>query len=272
MHGISPRNYSLTPQQQKTSAEISREIPELPVVLSELISEMAVPDFEMAMEKLELNKNGEAIPTQRTLQIIACIERALTAPSSECDPKIKATVFHNAGVESSDKNRMERYLIQIINGLKSKGRQIILDDIELDNVNFSMQGIDFSGISARRAVFASVSMKSLNLEAADFTDASFTECPMVWTNLNNVNFTNARFSMVYFHEAEAHGLIGNQLDVFKQVETRKQDSEQDGTAPVGNIIFLGGLVESAIADAETFTLPTKCSGQGRHPLFNCSRP
>lgn len=53
MHGFSPRDYSLTARQIQISTEVLRSVPELPVPLTDLISQMAMPDFSLACQALD---------------------------------------------------------------------------------------------------------------------------------------------------------------------------------------------------------------------------
>ena len=260
MHGITPINHSLTLLQRQTSAKISDAMPAFPTAVSDLISEMAVPDFSLALQALELDRAGEAVQNEKNQKIISMIELALTSPSSECDPLIKAAVFKNASENLPPfPQRMNPYLATIINGLKRKGQQIILDDVVLRDLNLSwIQPIDFGGMSAKRAVFENVSMNYLQLERADFTGAHFFRTSLECALLNKANIVNARFSQVSFRNTQVCELTANQSTIFKLCSGREQMTILDEARMVRLASsYLKGINIFAIPDSEKFTLPAQ---------------
>lgn len=266
MQGLSPRLYSLTARQIETSKQISDALPDLPITLSDLISEMAAPDYSLASQALELDTEGEVIQNPQNLNIIAHIELALTATSSECDPVIKSAIFQNANEPvyfGSTFGRVRPYLINIFHELKSRNQQINLDDVVVkDTILFSSKGINLGGMSARRARFENINMDSLDLSNADFTDAVFVDVSLRDANLSHVHIIDASFFHVYFGDTLANGLTGNQSAIFSAVRSDSSAHSLE-QLPAGDSVFRfarfvpGGSGVTAVPDRTAFTIPKK---------------
>jgi len=266
MQGLSPRPYSMTLQQTQTSTAVTEAVQELPTTVADLISQMAVPDFSLAAQTLELDKYGEVIQNQGNLDILAAIESALTSPSSECDPKIKSQIFTNAtkthGVLSFVYGQycitgmLRSYLTQILNALTKNGLQINLDDVVLTNLDLSHieDRIDLRGMSARQAQFSNINMRFLKLDGADFTGATFTDINLSHANLSNADITGATFSNVQFGRTLACAMTGNQTAI-KGISAVENDFAYliDDSVSRTASTYLNGMFLSAAPDTDKFT-------------------
>ena len=257
MQGLSPRPHSLSPQQIQISNTIAETVTELPTTVTDLISEMAVPDFSIATIAPELTLCGTVMQTERNRQIVLHIDMALTAPSSECDPRIKAQIFDTAAQPGSTGRTIKPYLIELINKFQEKGLQLNLDDVELNRFNFVTEYASFfNDMSAQRATFANLAMRRVNLRNADLTGAKFFNSDLSHANFSKANITNATFSNVTFQSTEACELIGNQSTLANIYESHPVLMSVNGEVCTADRTFLTGYVESAVPDRETFTLPT----------------
>ena len=261
MQGLSPVNRALTPLQRQTSVTLSDTVPDFPTAVADLISQFAMPDYSEALQPLELDQYGEILLNERNQQIINMIELALTAPSSECDPKIKVAVLQLAHVNvAQEPVRLRNYIANIINGLARRGQPIILDDVVLKGLTMKAFGvpINLSGMSAKRARFENMDMSYLKMELADFSDAQFFDTNLEAAIVNKATITNARFSNVYFRHTEACELIGNQSVIFKSCSVRNECTILDEVEAVREAsAYLYGRQIFAIPDSEHFVLPAK---------------
>lgn len=258
MHGFSPRDFSLTARQLQTSAAVSIALPELPTSLSDLVSQMAVPDFSPATQMLELSSDGVILQNHSNLQIISSIELALTASSSDCDPAIKATIFVNASKESRTGIKIVPYLAQIINTLKLKGLQIILDDVVLNNMDMNLAtDMDLSGMSARGTTFDKIDMPCLKMDSVDFTGARFIDTSLRWANISKSIITDAWFFNVEFHGTEASELTGNQSGIFDCGSTDRNMLVQDDVTYQFDDVILHGENVNAFPDMKSFIFPER---------------
>ncbi len=260
MHGLSPINHSLTLLQRQTSAQISDTLQDFPTTVSDLISQMAVPDYSLALQPLELNKAGEIVKNEKNQEIVAMIELVLTSSSSECDPKIKAAVLMNATVQNLPlRPALQPHMATIIRGLQYKKQQIILDDVVIKDLDMSTAvPIDFSGMSAKRATFDNVNMNHLKMDHADFTGAHFFGTSLEAAQLNNANCVDARFTNVSFRNTQACELTGNQSVLFKSCSSKLELTITDDQQMVRrSSSLLSGRNLVAIPDSENFTLPAQ---------------
>lgn len=256
MHGISPRCNSLTPMQLQASTEITKAVEELPTTVADLISEMALPDFSKATQAPELTLLDQLVRNETNREIAFYIELALTSPSSECDPKFKAHLF-DIGSKAGDNGRtVKPYLIEIINGLKDKGLQLILDDVELNDLNLKDSWfVKLGGMSAQRATFSNMNMWNVELENVDLTGAKLINTDLGRAKLNNATITNATFSNVTCRATEASGLVGNQSAILKRLVSYPDLLNVDGEVCQADKTFLSGEITTATPDREKFTLP-----------------
>jgi hypothetical protein len=268
MHGISPKNYSLTSRQREASAEVAKVLPELPTTLCDLISQLAMPDFSLACQTLELNEDGELIKNQRNLAISAMIELALTASSSDCGPLIKAQIFINAtefiGIYIQDDEQygglLRNYLALIMNELKERGEYINLDDVVLSDLDLSSTAVrvDLCGMSAKRATFNKINMKYLKLIEADLSGAQFIDTSLEQADISNAIVTGATFTNVSFKNTVVCELTGNQSTIYEAIATSSEFTILHGVMIVqAERTYLNGGHVTAAPDSDHFTLPAK---------------
>ncbi len=258
MHGISPISRSLTSTQAQVSAKISEALPDLPTALSDLISEMAVPDFSIATRELELNERGDIIQNEKNQRIVEHIELALTSSSDECHPTYKAQIFVTGSESNQSSRKIKPYLVQIILGLQDSGAQINLDDVELVGLNLERdKPINLSGLSARRASFISVNMQGLRLDRADLTGATFTDTNLKWAHLKNAVITDAVFSSVSFDATLANDITANQSGILKCCEYDSHYGVMDDRNTLYIDSWMFGNNVSAAPDTKKFTLTSK---------------
>ena len=259
MIGLSPR-ITLTALQTQTSTEITEAVPALPSTVADLISQMAVPDFSSAALELEFSSEGTIIENQRNQQIMASIELALTSPSTECDPAIKAAIFTNAWekdqIYTSDRRILKPYLVDLIHGLHRMGWQLNLDDVELSNLNLSgPRHFDLNGMSARRATFCNVNLNYAKLEGVDFTGAKFTHTDIERARLSKAIITDATFKEVYFHHTWADEMTGNQSGIIDIHAIQPTLIGLYNERIQSDIVHLQGQAVTATPDRTPFTLP-----------------
>lgn len=258
MIGLSPRVSTLTLQQKSTSAAVTQALPELPTTVSDLISELAVPDFPLATQPVALNDDGRVVLCPRNFEIISMIELALNAPSSECDPKIKSKIFSNASQVDELGNTMLPYLGRILNAMKDNGLQVILDDVELTFYNMSEAGhIDLGGMSAQRATFSNVDFHLVKMDGADFTGATFINTNLNRADISRANITAANFSSVGFLETAVSELRGNQSAILKSSTTSRKTMILDDVAVEVDDVILNTVSLTASPDMDNFTLSAK---------------
>jgi len=258
MLGISPRPTSLTQPQRNISKTISESVPELPVTITDLISEFAQPDFELAAVPLQLDQDGAVVQNQSNQSIIAMIEIALTSPSSECAPWIKSKIFANATGNLPGDKRIHPYLVQIINRLQCAGEQINLDDAHFEYFNLTRQdGLDFSSISAQRTTFYHVHFFQFNMARANFAGAKFVHTLIVDGDLTQAIITDARFELTTIHGTLASGLIGNQSAILNCSQTYPETVVLNNVQTVKFNIYLNLSTHVAIPDLGTYTLVPK---------------
>lgn len=256
MHGISPKDNSLTLRQIKASAEVAKVVPELPTTLCDLISQMAVTDFSLATRMLELGQDGRLIQNQSNQQIINTIEAALSSSSLECDPSIKAQIFLTAYQSYQTGRSTMPYLEPIINAMKKKGLQIILDDVEFKNLDMRhIGGLELSGMSAQRTVFRNVKTWKLIMDHADFTGARFIDTTLEYVNLSNAIITDATFLNVTFCGNEACELTFNQSAIYKCSATYHDLLRIDYDFYQIEKTHLNGIRINAMPDSVTVTFP-----------------
>lgn len=260
MIGLSPRVASLTPRQRQTSAAVSEVVPEFPATVSDLISQMAMPDFSLATQKLELDTNDRVFSTQSNQQIIDNIELALTSPSSECEPGIKAAIFFNATdffqSRGYYRHLLKPYLVQIFDNLHDKACQINLDWVVLTDLNLSCpRHINLKGISAKGATFHNIAMDSLNMEGGDFTGAKFIDISLARANLGQAIFTDASLSNIWFEITTASELVGNQSGMLQRRDSYWQQTILNKVTVQVETTCLAGRLVTATPDMKTFTLP-----------------
>jgi len=257
MHGLSPRDISLTQRQLAVSLKITETLPEMPTTVADLISQMAVADFSAASLPLELNQFGRVLQNQRNLDIISCIKSALTAPSCECDPAIKSAIFANANDPDgyphvANFGKIKPYLIQILGELTDSHQQIILDDVTIRDMDMvGVKGLDLSGMSAKRALFCNVNMDHVIMNHADLTDAQFNSASLEHADFSRANITNVIFSEVYFRNTGASALTGNQSAIVQCTVIETDLSSLTGPT---SMTCLKGNDITAIPDIEPFTL------------------
>jgi len=255
MQGVLPVNKSLTSIQAQRSTAISEALPEFPTALSDLISQMATPNFDLAKQPVELNPAGQVIQTQRNQEIIACIESALTSPSSDCDPAIKAAVFVNATAQVQGNPTLQPYLLAILEGLTAKGQKINLDRVVLKDLAITRnRSIDLTGMSARGATFSNVRFYIVKMNQSNFSEALFINSRLEWADLSEADITGARFDNVKFYSTEASGLWCNQTAVSKCARTHKElETWGRGHFEI-NRTFLYGDKVSGTPDADRIPL------------------
>ncbi len=260
MQGLSPRPHTLTSRQIQISKEVVEALPDLPTTVSDMISQLAVPDFSLAAQPLELDKTGEPVDSPENRAIIACIELALTSSTFECDPDIKSTIFANAtepGYHRKDYGQLRPYLAKIMNGLSTSGQQIILDDVVIKNMDMSYVGpINLSGMSAKRTIFENLDMDYFQMDDADLSGATFNGASLENATFNRANISDVTFRHVYFNNTPAGALTGNQMEIFKCHTTLAPSLQIGGPTPVSvqNTVLSGNAI-SAKPDTEIFTLP-----------------
>jgi len=258
MLGIAPKNHFMTSQQRDTSSEISESIPSLPTALSDLISQMAVPDFSVATEKPELDEDGAVIQNERNLQITATIELALSTTSAACRPAMKAQIFYNA--VNSEGGSSRSYLVQIIRGMRDRGVKINLDGVELHNLDTRKIGpLVLDGMSAQKALFSHVYLWHASLYRADFRDTRFIKSSLGCVNLSYADITGATFTDVEFLSAEVSGLTGNQSDLFGRDQPYAELVTTECTPYFVEKRHLNESDVSAIPDTNPFTLAAEKS-------------
>ena len=257
MHGISPRNYSLTPLQQKTSAEISQTIPDFPITLTDLISEMAIPGFQLATEAVELDKYGAAIENERNKEILACIESALTTPSSECAPSIKTKAFSQATTVVDGRVNLQPYMVKLIQKISDQRMRLNLDGVTIKGLRFDHQReSDFTGLSARGATFDQINLAHLRFEGADFTGAKFINTSLQRACLDKATITDAIFSKAWFHCTSACELTGNQSGIVKASHGQSRQHPCDYEVTIFSTELSSDFMD-ATPDQELFTLPAR---------------
>jgi len=239
MFGLSPRPHSLTSLQFQVSEKINEAVPALPTTVSDLISEMAVPDFLSAQQKPELDQDGQLIQSPTNQRIVASIELALTSPSTECDPVIKEAIFDNANNRSRFSPTLLPYLVKIINGLTKSGHKINLDRVVLENSYLVLNGLDLTGLIARRCIFRDITFRKVNFASANLIGAKFIRCDLREVNLRQANITDGMISMGSAWDTDITGITGNQSAIFH----------------AGSV--LAGSFYSADPDRSIFTLPIK---------------
>ena len=255
MHGISPRNNSLTALQMQASTKIAEAVTELPTAVTDLISEMALPDFSKATQAPELTLLDELVHNETNRQIAYLIELALTSSSSECDPKFKAQLFDIGSKPGQNGRILKPYLCMIINNLNDKGQQLNLDGVELNNLNLKDSWlVKLGGMSAQKTTFTNMNMWNVGLENADFTGARFINTNLGHAKLNKANITDATFSNVEFRATEAAGLIGNQSSIVKHFVPCPGLLNVNGEVCQSDKTCLSGVVNSE-PDREKFILP-----------------
>jgi len=271
MIGLSTRIETLTSRQRQISDEIAQVVPELPTVLSDLISQLAVPDFSLATQKLELDNDDRVFRTHNNQQIIDIIEIALTSPSSECEPGIKAQIFLNATdlFQSRGYCRylLKPYLVQIFDNLQDKALQINLDGVVLTDLNLSApRHINFKGVSAKGATFHNVSMDNLNMEGGDFTGAKFIDVCMARATLSQAIFIDATWSNIWFEITTASELVSNQSGILQRRGSYWQQTILSTVTVQAETACLAGRLNKAMPDMKTFTLPVpNLTVTQRHP-------
>lgn len=266
MLGLSPRPYTLTQQQAQTSQAVTAAVPDLPTTVIDLISQMAVPDFSLAEQTLELSEDGELIQHQRNRDILATIEAALTSPSSECDPKTKARIFTNAtkthGVlgfmygEYHITGMLRPYLVALLNRLTAAGLQINLDRVALNNLDLSLHAdqLNLTGMSARGTQFSNISMRHLKLDGVDFTGATFTDTNLSQASLCRARITGATFSNVQFSRTLACELSGDQYGIYQLSSIDSEFSYLAEQRVSTEKTYLYGAFVTAAPDSDSFTL------------------
>jgi len=258
MHSVSPVNKSLTRIEARLSTEISQALPSFPTSLSDLISQMATSSFELARQPLELDVRGDVVQNQHNQEITACIESALTSPSSVCDPAIKTAIFINATMHTPMSPILRPYLIAILEGLTARQQQINLDQIMLRSVTIKRNPcIDLTGISARGATFSDVTFGAIKMVRADFTHAHFFNTSMEYTDISEADITDATLTNVRFYSTEACGLCGNQMAVFRCARTNTEvETWGRGHFNVKRSFLFGSEV-TGTPGAERMTLPKR---------------
>lgn len=271
MIGFSPRPYTLIPQHIQTSAEVAAAVPDLPTTVIDLISQMAVPDFSLAEQTLELSEDGELIQHQRNLDILATIEAALTSPSSECDPTVKARIFTNAtkthGVLSFMYGQyhitgmLRPYLVELLNRLTTARLQINLDRVALNNLELSLHAdqLNLTGMSARGAQFSNINMRYLKLDGVDFTGATFTDTNLSQASLCKARITGATFSNVQFSRTLACELCGDQHGIYQLSSIGSEFSYLAEQRIATEKAYLYGAFVTAAPDSDSFTLAAQRS-------------
>lgn len=245
----------MTPRQSQTSLEIANAVPEIPTVITELISAMAEPDFIFAAQPLELNGDGEAIQNQKNREIISCIELALTAPSDECSPTIKSNIFRLATEQQESTGILKPYLVEIIGAIIARGLQINLDGVVLSHLKLgALSDLNLAGMSAKGATFNHVNLSFLKMAGADFTAATFTDCSLEWACLDKANISGALFTNVCFEGTQASELSGNQSGIYQCRDIVEQPGKIFDRDVVLSMTFLAGDKVSAGPDVENFTL------------------
>ncbi len=259
MIGMSPRVSTLTPQQKATSAAVAQSVSQLPTSVTDLISELAVPDFSLATQPVEISDDGRVVLAPRNLEIIAMIELALNAPSSECDPAIKVEIFEKALLTTHHfGNVMQTYLGKILNAMKDKGLQVILDDVELRGIDMGQTGaIDLGGMSAQRATFHGMVLEHLKMDGADFTGAKFISTSLKRCDMSKANISAATFVEVQFQETAVSELRGNQSVILKSSTTSRKAMLVDEAAVEVDDVVLNTTSLTASPDMEDFTLSAK---------------
>ena len=257
MIGLSPRISTLTEHQRSTSAAVAQAVPDLPTSVTDLISELAAPDYSLALQPVAVNDDGRIVLNPENFAVIAMIELALNAPSSECDPAIKARIFSNACEKYQQHNGMSRYLCRILNAMKDKGLQVILDDVVLTGFEMGQEAsIDLSGMSAQRAIFDGMELENLKMEGADFTGAKFISTKLERVDISKADITGATFSKVQFLKTEVSALRCNQSGILKNTTTGKTMTLDDiDVAP--DIAILNAENLTTGPDMEDFTFPAK---------------
>lgn len=258
MQGVSPVNKSLTSIQAQRSTAISEALPDFPSALSDLISQMATPNFDLAKQPLELNLAGQVVQNQSNQAIIACIELALTSPSSDCDPAIKAAIFVNATEQEPDSPTLKPYLIEILEGLTAKGQKINLDRVVLKDLAITAnRTIDLTGMSARGATFNNVRFYIVKMNQSDLSEAIFINTRLLWADLSEADMTDATLTNVKFYSTEACALTCNQLAVFKCARSHEElETWARGHFKICRT-FLYGENVTALPDSELLKLPTR---------------
>jgi len=280
MNGGISGNYSLTQRQIQASAELSKVVPEFPLVVSDLISQMAIPDFSLATRQLELDSNDHAIANEANQQIINNIEFALTSPSTECEPHIKEKIFFNATdfVHSLGYYRylLKPYLVQIVDDLQTREQQINLDSVALTDLNLcSPTHINLKGVSAKGASFHNIAMDSLNMECGDFTGARFVNVCLARANLAQAIFTDATLLNIWFEITAASELISNQSGMVQRRDSYWQQTILNTVTVQVETSCLAGRLVTAMPDMKAFTFPLpKLTVTARHPdiVFRVSSP
>lgn len=146
---------TLTPMQKQISTCVSTTLSELPVVLSDLVSQYAV-DFTVAESRLEYNRKNRL----QNPAVVAHIKDALI--SCECDPQIKRGIFQLAQ-DWGYKPQLNRILTEI----RQQGYRINLDGVDLSNLNLTEY--DLRGMSAVGANFSHSKLDDAQLDMADLT-------------------------------------------------------------------------------------------------------
>ena len=255
MIGISPRAHFMPQQQIATSAAISETVPEFPLTVCDLISQMATTDFSLATQPLDFDLQGEVIQNRKNIQIISYIVLALTAPSSECAPTIKTTIFLNGSEFLAGSRILKPYLARIINGLHAEGRTINLDNVIITNLDMSLAGtIDLSGMSAQGAVFKNVTLDYQKMEGADFTGAKFINSSLDQAYMSRANITDATFENVTFEFTEACELTGNQSGILQASSSERVLTKINDIPFMASFMYLNGTV-TAMPDCRSYQLP-----------------
>jgi len=264
MNGLSPRIYGLTAQQAQASNEIATAVPELPTSVSDLISQMAYADYTLPAQPLQLDDAGAVIDNQRNQEIIAAIEAALTSPSTNYTPHIKGQIFSNAtlavtAARDPTCDTLRSYLPQLINRLSQRGQSVNLDDVVLNNLDLGEDGVDLTGMSARRAVFNNVNMQLFKMADADLTGSRFIDGSLAHADMRNANITDATFSNVFFMNTMVDGLTGNQSAIFQAGTPLSASAVHES---VRQREFLHGTFFSVIPDRDKFTfIATRSPGE-----------
>jgi len=211
--------------QTQISRQIADTVTELPIAISDLISQYADENAD-ADRPLAFDKNQEIIDDEDNRRIRAAMKRVLT---SDTDPARKLLIFQNVQSvlhQQSDIGYPTLYsriayiryveaMNRLFDEIRAEGGQVNLDSVIFRD--FHLSGYYLNGASMKGAKFVNTSLNDMFFTGADFSDACFEgglgqDCDFsganltrsVWRNscLFNSTLTRVDLSAALLYRAE----------------------------------------------------------------------
>lgn len=247
--------------QRQLSAAISHSVPEFPGSVADLIAEMAGGtsdsiDYSLATQALCLDNLGRVIACNQNTRILEVIRLAIVAPSTECDPKIKAQIIDNA---ADPDGKIRRYLY--LDVLRHIDQPVNLDGVHLQGLALDLDVLDLTGMSAIGATFENIVIQGTIMNHADFTGATFIKVNLTGVWMSGAVMSNATLIDVTFNYAKVNGMIINQSALLQRAIVVQSEIRLGASF---SELWLLGLVVTGRPDCASikFPPPWRCAGIG----------